>query len=121
MSEAICGSVQGTRISLRSSGLPKRSTKFRRAFLAEGATAFLGFLGAVVERDRLEAERAQAAQLLCVGIERTLGDRDRGRASLLELGAPAIDLLVELVRRDHGVDQTHLVGLFRTVAAAEVP
>src|SRR5262249_10455936 len=68
--------------------------KARRAFLSEGAAALLRLLRAVIERDRLEAERAQAPQLLGIGVEPALGDRDRGRAFLLDLRAPARALLV---------------------------
>ncbi len=35
--------------------------------------------------------------------------------------APLVDLFVELVGRHHGIDHAHVVGLFRRVAAAQIP
>src|SRR5712691_9999316 len=95
--------------------------KPRRALLAEGAAALLGFLGAVIERHRLEAERAHAPELLGICIERALGDRQRRGAAFLELGAPAVDLLVEPLGRHHRVDQAHVEGFLRAVAPAQIP
>src|SRR5262245_37135385 len=75
--------------------------------LAEGAAALLRFLGAVVEGDRLEAERADGALVFGVDVERALGDRDGRGASFDDLGAPLVHLGVELFGRHHRVDEAH--------------
>src|SRR5262249_18080216 len=93
----------------------------RRTLLAERAAALLRFLGVVIKRDRLEAERAQSAQLLGIGVERALGDRDGGGAALLQLRAPAVDFLIQPLRRDDGIDQAHVIGVLRAVAPAKIP
>src|SRR5690348_4238425 len=47
------------------------------ALFEEGLGAFLGLVGIVVQRQRFEAEGADAADVLAVGVERALGSRSR--------------------------------------------
>src|SRR5579863_5945917 len=55
------------------------AAKIGTALFEEGLGALLRLRGVVAERQRLEAERADAADVFAVGVERALGDRDRGR------------------------------------------
>src|SRR5664279_452939 len=72
--------------------------------LVERLHAFFRFVALVVVLDRLDAEEADAADVLRVGVERALGDRQRRRAQLVDLLAPLLDLGVELVVRHDLVD-----------------
>src|SRR5689334_15420805 len=91
------------------------------ALFEEGPRSLLRFLALVVQRQRLEAERADAADVFAVGVERALGDRDRGRRQRQDLAAPRLDLGVELPGRDDLVDETHLVRLGGRIAPAQEP
>src|SRR5213079_2499389 len=44
--------------------------EIRPALFEKRGRAFLGFIAVVIERQRLEAERADAADVLAVGVER---------------------------------------------------
>src|SRR5262245_46882336 len=105
--------------------LPRRLAdvfaELRSAFLSKGAAAFLGFLGRVVQGERFKPETADRADVLRIGVERALGDRDRGRALFEYLLAPAVDLGVELIVRNDGIHQSHVVRLLCRVAPAEIP
>src|SRR5215211_9178023 len=95
--------------------------EFRRPLLPEGLDALMRLLGSVEQGHGLHAHASDAADVLGIGVERTLGDGERGRAALEELAAPALDLGVERVRGDDGVDQPHRERLGRAVAPARVP
>src|SRR6266542_2061792 len=100
---------------------PTPCAEIGAAFFEEGVGALLRLIGVVIERQRLEAERADAADILAVGVERALGDGDRGRGEREDLLAPGLDLGIELFRRDDLVDQPHLEGFGGGVAAAQKP
>src|SRR3954454_17799445 len=107
-------------------GLARRSglahaTEVGAALFEEGARPLLRFLALVVQRQRLEAERADAADVFAVGVERALGDRDRGRRQCQDLAAPRLDFGVELLGGDDLVDEPHRVRLGRRVAPAQEP
>src|SRR6476659_3122773 len=91
------------------------------ALLAKGGGAFLGFLALIVERQRLETERADPADILAVGVERTLRNGQRGRALGHQFLAPLGDLGVELVVRNDDIAEAHFESLLRGVPAAHVP
>src|SRR3989338_507568 len=56
-----------------------------------------------------------------VGVERVLEKARRRRAPLEQLFGPGHPLLPEPLRRDHGIDQTHLQGLLGRVLATQIP
>src|SRR5206468_10607391 len=91
------------------------------AAFVERFDAFLRFVRLVVVLDGLDAEEADAADVFGVGVERALGDRQRGRAHLVDLLAPLVDFGVELVVRHDLVDEAHLLGLGGAVLAAQEP
>ena len=91
------------------------------ALFEESGRALFRLIAVVVERQRLEAERADAADVVAVGVERALGDRDRGRRQRQDLAAPRLDLGIELFRRHDLVDEPHLKRLCGGVAAAQKP
>src|SRR3984893_11012455 len=91
------------------------------AFFEEGGGALLRLLGVVIEGQRLKAERADAADIFAVGVERAFGDGDRGRRQRQDLLAPSLDLGIELVGRHYLVDQPHLERFGGGVAAAQEP
>src|SRR5690242_511512 len=91
------------------------------ALFEEGPRSLSRFLALVVQRQRLEAERADAANVFAVGVERALGDRDRGRRQREDLAAPGLDFGVELLGRDDLIDEPHLVRLGGRVAPAQEP
>src|SRR5712691_9352384 len=97
------------------------AAKVRAAFSEEGLCPFLRLLGIVVERQGLEAERADALDVLAVGVERALGDGDRSRGQREDLAAPGIDLGIEILGRHDLVDEAHLEGFDGGVAAAQKP
>src|SRR5262249_15215836 len=73
------------------------------------------------KRQRLQPERADPLDVLAIGVERALGNRDRGRAEREDFLAPRLDLGVELFGRHHLVDEPHLKGFGGAVAAAQKP
>src|SRR3982751_6299853 len=79
--------------------------EIRPALFEKRGRAFLGFVAVVIERQRLEAERADAADIVAVGVERALGDGDRGRRQGEDLAAPGPDFGIEVIRRHDFVDQ----------------
>src|SRR5438552_18147887 len=97
------------------------ATEVRAALLQEGLSSLLSLVGAIIQRQGLEAERADAADVLAVGVERALGDGDRGRRQRQDLLAPGLDLDVELFGWHDLVDEPHLEGFGGGVAAAQKP
>src|SRR6516225_10919890 len=87
-------------MSVRARGRSDVFLEVGLAALVERLHAFLRLLGLVVVLDRLDAEEADAADVLAVGVERALRDRQRGRRELVDLLAPLVDLGVELVVRN---------------------
>src|SRR5690606_25286256 len=92
-----------------------------RAFLHERSHAFLRLLRLVVEIQGLEAEAADSADGIGRCVKGALRNGD-GRGALFQnLGAPLVDLLIELIMRHDGVAQAHLQRLLGVVAPAQVP
>src|SRR4029079_2367644 len=82
-----------------SSNLLLLAAEIRLPLLAKRPAAFFRFLGAVEQRQRLKAKRADGAQVLAVGVERALADGDCRRAFLANLGAPLVDLFFDVLAR----------------------
>ena len=59
--------------------------------------------------------------MLCIGIETSFCDRNRGWAFGVDLSTPLVDLLIQLIIRIDRVDQPHVQRFFRGIPAAEVP
>src|SRR5947209_1976992 len=95
--------------------------KVDRPLLDERVPALHRLRRLVVEAERGVGELRHAGPLLGVDVERLLGERERRRALVEELGAPFLHLGAKLAERDHPVDEPHLEGFARRVLAAEVP
>src|SRR5205823_8168846 len=83
--------------------LPLRP-EIRPALFEKRRRAFPGFIAVVIERQRLEAERADAANVLAIGVERAVGNRNRGRRQRENLAAPGFDFAIEVLGRHDFVD-----------------
>src|SRR5260370_38768139 len=75
--------------------------------LLEGAHPLLRLLAFVEQFDRTEGGQADAADVLAVGVERTLGERQRGRRTLDQNVRPRLDRIVQLRRPHDLVDEPH--------------
>src|SRR4051794_11260801 len=95
--------------------------EFGAALLAVGVAPFLRLLGSVEEKVRVVCQLLDAGEAVLVGVEARL-DQPQGEGGEGEhVAAPLHRLLLELLERHDGVDQTHLVGPLRVVLAAEHP
>src|SRR5262245_65816438 len=92
-----------------------------RTLLDERVPALHRLLGAVVETERGARELGHAGPRLGVDVEGLLGQRERGRALLEKLRAPALHLRAQILEGHDPVDQAHLERLVRRVLPAEIP
>src|SRR2546430_17256101 len=92
-----------------------------RTLLDEGIPAFHRLLGLVVDGERGVGELRHGGALLGVDVERLLGERQRGRALLEQLGAPLLHLGAKLLEGNDLVHEPHLERFLSRILAAEVP
>src|SRR6266481_3276311 len=93
----------------------------RLALLAIRPATLFRFFGVVVEAECRHAHAGDAANGFRIRIERALGERERGRTTLHQFFAPAIDLGIEFVVRNGDIGEPHFDRLCRAVASVEVP
>src|ERR1700738_1350509 len=93
----------------------------RFALLVERRDTFLRF-GSVVEQFYgMKGEVADTPDVVGIGIEGPLGERNRGWRPLCQLVCPVLHGRVELRSRNDLVDETHLARLLRGVAIIDEP
>src|SRR5437764_2104501 len=91
------------------------------ALFEEGGRALLRFLAVVIKRQRLEAQGADAPDIVAIGVKGALRDRDRGGAERQDLAAPRLDFGIKLLGGHDLVDEAHLKRLGGGIAAAQKP
>src|SRR6202022_780993 len=93
----------------------------RFALLVERRDTFLRLLRVVEQLHGMKGKVADAPDIVRIGIEGTLGERNRGWRPLCQLVGPFLHSGVQLCSRNHLVDQPHLARLFSGVAFVQVP
>src|SRR5437667_11993154 len=89
--------------------------------LDERVATFHRLLGPVVERERRVRELRHAGSRLGIDVERLLGQRQRGRALVEELGTPLLHFGAEVLQRHDLVDEAHRERVLSRVLPAEIP
>src|SRR6266566_2848860 len=89
--------------------------------LDERVATFHRLLGPIVERERRVRELRHAGSRLGIDVERLLGQRQRGRALVEELGTPLLHFGAEVRQRHDLVDEAHRERVLRRVLPAEIP
>src|SRR5947199_10722852 len=79
-------------------GLPAEPLEVDQTLLDERVPALHRLLGLVIEVERGMGELRHAGALLGVDVERLLGERQRRRALLEQLGAPLLHLRAQVLR-----------------------
>src|SRR6202165_2450392 len=89
--------------------------------LVESCDTFLRLPRGVEQLHGMKGKVADAPDIVRIGIEGTLGERNRGWRPLCQLVGPFLHSGVQLCSRNHLVDQPHLARLFSGVAVVQVP
>src|SRR5690606_14374202 len=98
----------GWRREFTRSRAPRKLREVRLALGLERLAAFLGLVGAVEQQVGLVRQLLDPGVAVLVRVEAHLRHAQRPRRHGQHLPAPAQRLLLQLLQRHHGVDQTHL-------------
>src|SRR5258708_37690886 len=93
----------------------------RFALLVERCDTFLRLRRVVEQLHGMNGKVADAPDIVRIGIEGTLGERNRGWRPWRQLVGPFLRSGFQLCSRNHLVDQPHLARLFSGVAFVQVP